>query len=723
LTVSNDFTIRSNCWVYPISYFSTNGASLYFEASNLTIQATAGINADSSGYAVGYGPGRTLTTTRTGGGYGGYGQYWSATYGGLTYGSSNAPVDPGSPGQNGKGGGLIRVAVARTVVNNGTLTANGQAVGNDQGAGAGGGIFIQCRRWEGVATAVTSARGGNAGASNGRSGGGGRIAIWRVEDAYFGSYDVTNGTGQSGVTPSATPGTLVFSNLTVAGTYMLNVSARPAQHDSPSPIYGDSLIDAGSNVNASVTSPADIGGGTQYVCIGWALTNAAGPISNDSNTSVSFPMTEQRWLIWYWTNSYYLSCAATTNGTLAVNQTGWYTNGNQVTVTANPDGGCFFLQWSGDVPDADRTNSTITVTMNRPRTILAHFDNGVSETRQWTGSGDWYANYTNWSPMGVPGPSDDVTIGAGVTVRETTRVRSLTVTNGTTVVLPGVNPVSLTVDQSILVRSATLTVSNTPLTCGADLTLVTSATFNVYSGPTNATVGNTGIYIRVAGTLGVGNNCWVKPYSEPVSGGSPIFSVGRLTIEGPNGGFDADAKGFAVTTAPGAASTSSDTQAGAYGGQGGGTTANPKTYGDSNAPVQCGSPGYRSGAVSGRGGGLVRVHADGVVTVNGTISANGQGTSGGYFGSGSGGGIYMTCGGLKGAATGVIRANGGQGTTTDSAGGGGGRIAIYAGGFAYNGTYSVTNGVSIAGCSVQGTPGTLVLGPWVGERGTVFMFR
>ena len=81
--------------------------------------------------------------------------------------------------------------------------------------------------------------------------------------------------------------------------------------------------------------------------------------------------------------------------------------------------------------------------------------------------------------------------------------------------------------------------------------------------------------------------------------------------------------------------------------------------------------------MGGSGGGAVRIEASGTVTVNGSISANGE-ASKGYIGAGgSGGSVYLTCGAFGGTTTGVVRANGGNGWSDHySAGGGGGRIAL-----------------------------------------------
>jgi hypothetical protein len=721
LTVSNDLLIGSNCWVYPVSYPTPNGASVLFAASNLTVQATAGINADSKGYAVGYGAGRSYLITRVGGGYGGTGQGYSEVYGGKTYGSSNAPVEPGSPGNNAQGGGLIRIVVTRTLQNDGNLTANGANLSaTDQSTGSGGGIFLQCRRWAGAASAIIQAKGGDAAGNNCRSGGGGRIAVWCAEDAFFGTYNVTNGANAVGGTPLALPGTVVLSNLIVAGACNLIVAASPAQHDSPFPAYGGGLIDVDSVVNASVTSPADQSGSTQYVCVGWALTNTQGVVSNHSNTDVSFTMTTNLWLTWYWTNSYYLSSAAGANGSLVADKSGWYTNGTQVTLQATPGVNAVFMQWSGDVPAGQQTANPLTVTLDRGRTIIANFASTTPGSRCWTGTGDWFANAGNWSPSGVPGPLEDVVVGAGaLTLRDSTQVRSVTVTNGSFAVLRGVNPVTLTVAENMLISNATssLILSNATLVCSQNMSLASSSSFTVYSGATNASTGATGAYVRVGGNLQVGNNCWIYPWSHASNGGSPLFSVRQLTLVGPSGGFNADAKGYDAPYGPGY--PASATKGGAYGGNGGGdATANTKTYGNSNAPVQCGSPGYRMVGQQGRGGGLVRVHVDGAATVNGVISANGQ-SGGGYFGCGSGGGIYINCAYFDGT-TGVIRANGGSGGGQDSAGGGGGRIAIWAPMYNYTGTYSVTNGVSYANCNYAGSLGTVVI---IRSYGTVYSLR
>ncbi len=84
------------------------------------------------------------------------------------------------------------------------------------------------------------------------------------------------------------------------------------------------------------------------------------------------------------------------------------------------------------------------------------------------------------------------------------------------------------------------------------------------------------------------------------------------------------------------------------------------------------SSAYKNG---GNGGGLVRVEADGLVTIEGTITANG-GSPTVPGGAGSGGGIYIGCRAFAGSVAGLLSAVGANSGSSASGGGGGGRIAV-----------------------------------------------
>jgi len=175
---------------------------------DLTILSpSAGINADSQGYAGGHrkgnpnqtgmGPGGGgilyVSVWGSGGGYGGKGGDSSTgSLGGGTNGFANAPTGAGSGGMSyngnlaGDGGGSVRIEASRAVQVDGTITANGSNPIwdiNYSGAGSGGGIFVICQTFGGGASSLLSAKGGNSNAGYTGAGGGGRIAVWYGEPA------------------------------------------------------------------------------------------------------------------------------------------------------------------------------------------------------------------------------------------------------------------------------------------------------------------------------------------------------------------------------------------------------------------------------------------------------------------------------------------------------------------------------------------------------------
>jgi len=183
---------------------STNAAGrwvpdnrVFVLCTDLTVSSGGSIDVSSKGYqgnvviGTGYGPGGGQgyagAARGGGGGYGGHGGqgYWSGTYtaGGQTYGSSNAPMDPGSAGGSyrlnapgGAGGGAVRIQATGRVTIDGTIAADGQSIGSDGPAGgSGGAIYISCSTFTGTGT--VRANGGSTPKQEAGGGGGGRIAI------------------------------------------------------------------------------------------------------------------------------------------------------------------------------------------------------------------------------------------------------------------------------------------------------------------------------------------------------------------------------------------------------------------------------------------------------------------------------------------------------------------------------------------------------------------
>jgi hypothetical protein len=235
--VPGTFAIASNAWVYPYSD-TTNGGSPFFQVGNLTVDAGGGFNAFALGYAAGYGG---AVATRNGYGPGG-GRYTDGggAHGGLggrvsggIYGSSNAPVQPGSGGggsypgtvtmYGGPGGGVVRVLASGTVTVNGTITVNGSSKLSDYGGGgAGGSIYLYCQRFSGTGGILT-ANGGSSlaypGTNPGGGGGGGRISIQRVTDTSGGGVLAYVEGGQDGLgSKNGGDGTIVWGRLPFPGS-------------------------------------------------------------------------------------------------------------------------------------------------------------------------------------------------------------------------------------------------------------------------------------------------------------------------------------------------------------------------------------------------------------------------------------------------------------------------------------------------------------------------
>ena len=255
--VTNDIIIGENSWLQPHAH-PTDGGSVRLRMRNLRVSGVnAGINAMARGYAPWNGPGHGSGTTHygTGGGYGGVGGKTSYGAAGAVYGNPHAPLAPGSGGGgsadgsplytgSGYGGGLVSVEATEDVILKGRLIADG-GMGTGfylYGAGgAGGGIFVDCDRFVGEATALLSVKGGNS--SNGGGGGGGRIAVWHkrmpaylqekllagetgsaiastnAPASYLGQIDIGFGTGNDN--PDAQPGTVWFIVPPPMGTHLI----------------------------------------------------------------------------------------------------------------------------------------------------------------------------------------------------------------------------------------------------------------------------------------------------------------------------------------------------------------------------------------------------------------------------------------------------------------------------------------------------------------------
>lgn len=194
----------------------TSGYGWNFELENITIDAGSAISTNYLGAEARHGAGKGGDIVShyggAGGGHGGTGGNGLTSTGGITYGSYSAPITIGSGGGKGSntsppgaGGGAIKLSVNNNLINNGTITSNGQAGTEFGGGGSGGSIWLNVFGTLSGTGSIT-AIGGNGGTRDGHaaSGGGGRISIISGTNTFSGAISYAGGAGAR----PGSPGTL-----------------------------------------------------------------------------------------------------------------------------------------------------------------------------------------------------------------------------------------------------------------------------------------------------------------------------------------------------------------------------------------------------------------------------------------------------------------------------------------------------------------------------------
>lgn len=218
----------------------------------------------------------------------------------------------------------------------------------------------------------------------------------------------------------------------------------------------------------------------------------------------------------------------------------------------------------------------------------------------------------------------------------------------------------------------------------------TGSLISVFGIATNGSPWDWGARMAVGGDIRIETNAWIHPYADPINGGAPLFQCLSLSVA-ENAGINADAKGFAQNRGPNPGISGNPAGGGGHGGKGGnsssgraGGAVNDKTL----FPLLPGSGGGNgTSGIGGTGGGTIRVEAQNVLTLNGTLTANGGAGSaasaaGRDNGGGAGGSIFVIANAFSGGTQAVMSARGAAATTSSggtigAGGGGGGRIAIW----------------------------------------------
>ncbi len=148
-------------------------ARVNIDCASLMVAAGGIINVNQMGYGPESGPGGS-DNTGVGAGYGDNSYYATATRG-LAYGSYLEPVDPGSGGTAGSGGGAVRINATGAVVVEGIITSNGAGSRHNSSSSSGGSVYITCETIAGSGT--IRANGGTYTGNHRNNAAGGRIAV------------------------------------------------------------------------------------------------------------------------------------------------------------------------------------------------------------------------------------------------------------------------------------------------------------------------------------------------------------------------------------------------------------------------------------------------------------------------------------------------------------------------------------------------------------------
>jgi hypothetical protein len=136
------------------------------------------------------------------------------------------------------------------------------------------------------------------------------------------------------------------------------------------PAAGSHVYSHGTVITNTVTEPA-AASGTQYVSLGWTLSNHA-PASG-STTSFTATVTNSATLTWLWQTNVQFTRTAGANGSITGDTSGYYALLTGLSVSAVPDSGFVFAGWSGDVPAGQTNDNPLNITMDRRRSITANF--------------------------------------------------------------------------------------------------------------------------------------------------------------------------------------------------------------------------------------------------------------------------------------------------------------------------------------------------------------
>jgi hypothetical protein len=589
---------------------------------------------------------------RGGGSHGGEGGYFQAGYGSpKTYGSIFQPTDLGSSGGSthpsypgGAGGGRVKINISGqgTIINNGTIAANGADTATNTshyGAGAGGSVWINTYAMSGSGT--VTANGGDYYSG----GGGGRIAIYY--NSLANSFSLPTNV-LSNVQAFGGVGVAASNRDGAAGTVYLKQDSQT---------FGDLIINNNNRLNANDSSTVI------------NVPTATSPDAMSATTvskSTAFGDTYQTSKVPY--IGYYINPNVTQNGSARLSDDTLFkvTGGNQNMLTTSA--GNMLL-----VADPLVDNFQ----------LVLQFDNlEITGKSTVTGNAPIIARKGDLSSGNITHAVVNGSISNGV------EFPGVSLTLDTSGSFGSASPNAPVFDADLTLKNATLNWDN--LSVAGDLTIDnTIMTMGCLKGTECWTIGgmlrlkNSAQIIQKATTLSTEYSVEINASGLDLDAGTTISAEGKGYAPAASGTSKFTSYGNALIDSINGSHTSYvGASHGGMGGAGANIDNTNATYGSIVNPYTSGAARRTTTYTATSGGGIIRLDLNGGLTViDGTIDASGGSTGGCNNTNGAGGSVWINAGALSGG--GSVRANGGSGCW----GGGGGRMAIYyisaSGGFSY----------------------------------------
>ena len=743
-------TVISNGIVTHPACSSSELASLWLLVGDrVVVDTSSRIDVSARGYLAGRTSGNSTHGAaggRSGGSHGSLGQMDSVANLNWTYDDFRRPHEPGSGGGpdlgNGTGGGLLRLT-ADSVSLDGSILANG-ASGFDyynRAAGGGGGIWLEVGTLTGAGW--IAANGGDGSQGDGGSGGGGRVAVYYSSASGFALTNISARGGSGGRGPGGV-GTVYLKQNGSEGVLRIDSQGAVTGMFTPLGARSESVIDlsretlviAGTNVVVKPEHQIPLQANNLTLSRGAVLTHQ--PTTREAEYSLLVRVAKVL--------SIDTSAKIDVSGlgyaagvTLGnVNQGGTtFRAGGSYGGLGSPNGtpnavyGDFRNPnelGSGGGTDLGNGNGGGLVRITAGSLVIdgliaangrdgfdyynraAGSGGGIRiDVTDLSGSGAIRADGGNGSQDGGSGGGGRVAIYYATTTGfSLDRVTAHGGNGGSGIGAVGsvyLKPVS---------GQAVLRLDNHGGTSGSwtPLGIATDGAFDI--GPDKLVISGTNVVVKPEHQMPVAARDLVLQNQStlthlPTTGQQDysllVTLAGSLSVDA-SSRIDVSGLGYAAGITLGNVNQGGTTfrAGGSYGGLGSPNGTPNVVYGDFRNPNELGSGGGTD-LGNGNGGGLVRITAAALI-LDGEIAANGKDGYDYYNrASGSGGGIRIDVDTLSGS--GVIRANGGNGSQ-DGGSGGGGRVAVY---------YATTSGFNLEKVTAHGGNG----GSGAGAVGSVYL--